>query len=99
MTFGEIDRAVSSRSRVIKLEQQNRANFDYTQATLIIKGVGLVLGSKEQFPGIEEAYPGIFDNIVEEKQQKLQEKRDELSVLRFKQFAQSYNNKYIGGAK
>jgi hypothetical protein len=32
--------------------------------------------------------------MVEKQQQELQQKRDELSALRFRQFAQSYNKKW-----
>ena len=57
--------------------------------------LGLVLGSKEEFPSVEQAYPGVFEDLVEKKQDELQEKKDELSALRFRQFAQSYNNKFV----
>ena len=99
MTIGEVLRAVESRNRVRQLEAQDKATYDYIQATLIVKGVAITLGSSSNFPGIEEAYPGIFDNIVDKKQEEKQRRKDELSVLRFKQFAQSYNKRYEGGAK
>lgn len=99
MTLGEIQRAVESKNRIKRLEAQDRATYDYIQATLIIKGVAITLGSGGNFPGIEEAYPGIFENIVDKKQEELQQKKDELSALRFKQFAQSYNKRFEGGAR
>jgi hypothetical protein len=77
------------------VEAQERATYEYIQASLIIKGVGMVLGSKEEFPTVEEAYPGIFEDLVEKKQEEIQQKKDELSALRFKQFAQSYNKKFV----
>lgn len=80
--------------RVKRLEDQEKATYDYIQATLIIKGVGIALGSKEEFPAVEEAYPGVFNNLTEKKQDELQQKKDELSALRFRQFAQSYNKKF-----
>ena len=95
MTLREIDNAIRSKNRVRKIEAQERASFDYAHATLIIKGVGIALGSKQEFPSLEEAYSGIFEDLVEQKRDELQEKKDELSALRFRQFAQSYNNKFV----
>jgi hypothetical protein len=77
-----------------KIEAQEKATYDYIQATLIIRGVGIALGSKEDYPTVEQSYPGIFEDMVEKQQQELQQKRDELSALRFRQFAQSYNKKW-----
>lgn len=94
MTLREIENYVKSRLRVRKIEAQEKATYDYIQATLIIKGVGIALGSKEDFPSVEQAYPGVFSDLVEKKQDELQQKRDELSALRFKQFAQSYNKRF-----
>jgi hypothetical protein len=94
MTLREIDNYIKSRLRVRKLANQEKATYDYIQATLIIKGVGIALGSKEEFPTVEQAYPGIFEDLVEKKQDELQAKKDELSALRFRQFAQSYNKKW-----
>ena len=99
MTLREIERAIQSHIRVKKVEAQERATYEYIQASLIIKGVGMVLGSKEEFPTVEEAYPGIFEDLVEKKQEEIQQKKDELSALRFKQFAQSFNRNYQEVAK
>lgn len=98
MTLAEIERAVASKNRIRKFEARERATYDYIHATLIIKGVGIALGSKEDYPSIELCYPGIFDEA--KKQEEIKQKQEELSVLRFKQFAQAYNKRYeIGGAK
>jgi hypothetical protein len=95
MTLREIERAVKSRERVRKIETQERATYDYIHATLIIRGIGIALGSKEEYPTIEQTYPGIFEDLAETKKDELQEKKDELSALRFRQFAQSYNSKFV----
>lgn len=76
------------------MESQERATYDYIQASLIIKGFSIVMGSKENYPTIGEAYPGIMDDIQKANDEKIQERKADLSVLRFKQFAQSYNKKY-----
>ena len=93
MTLAELNRAIESKKRVQKIQAQERASFDYILSTLVVKGFSIAMGSKESYPTIEQAYPGIFDELKEEKQDLLQQKKDELSILRFKQFAQSYNHK------
>ena len=92
MTFAEIERAIKSANRVRKLQAQEKATYDYILANLITKGVSKVLGDKSSYPSIEEAYPGVFDDIIAEK--KAEEHRMNLSALRFKQFAQSYNSNF-----
>ena len=93
MTFAEIHREVDSKVRIKRLEAQEKATYDYILAQLITKGVSKVLGDKSNYPSIEEAYPGVFDDVIEERKAKVEEQRMNLSALRFKQFAQSYNNK------
>lgn len=94
MTIAEIHRAVKSKVRIRKKEAQDRATFDYIQAKLIVKGVAKVLGDKANYPTLEEAYPGLFDDVIEDSKAKVQEHKIKLSALRFKQFAQSYNKQY-----
>ena len=93
MTFGELDRATKSAIRVRKIQIQEKASYDYILAQLIAKGVSKVLGDKSNYPTIEEAYPGVFDDVIAERKAKIEEQKMNLSALRFKQFAQSYNNK------
>lgn len=95
MTPGEIVRYAASRARVRKYETQERASCDYVLASLIVKGVAITLGSKETYPSIEEAYPGVFDDIAKAKSETIHEQKMNLSALRFRQFAQSYNKKFI----
>ena len=92
MTFAEIQRAVDSKVRVLKQNAQEKATYDYILAQLITKGISKVLGDKSSYPSIEEAYPGIFDDVIAERKAKAEEQRMNLSALRFKQFAQSYNS-------
>lgn len=100
MTPAEIVRAIESKNRVVKRQAQERASFDYILANLICKGVSITLGSKESFPRITEAYPGLFDAEAKAKEEEIKQHKMDLSALRFKQFAQSYNMNYQkGGAK
>jgi hypothetical protein len=94
MTIAEIQREVKSVIRVRKLESQEKASYDYILANLIVKGVAKCLGDKSEYPTIEKAYPNLFDDIAAEREQKIQEQKMNLSAIRFKQFAQSYNKNF-----
>lgn len=96
MTFGELDRVIESRVRVKKKEHQEKASFDYILAELVGRSIARIYSSSAKYPHISEIYPTLFDS--EEVEQKKQEKRVELSALRFKQFANSFNANFKGGA-
>ena len=96
MTLAEIRRAIESKRRVREIDTRERATFDYLLADLIGRSIARVYSSSNKMPSLAEAYPSLFSE--EELEEKIQEKRDELSVLRFKQFAQSHN-KNFGGVK
>ena len=91
MTLAELNRALESKARVKKIEQQEKASFDYILADMIGRSVARVYSSANHLPDISEMYPSLFDS--QEIQQRKQEKINELSALRFKQFAQAYNDK------
>lgn len=92
MTPAELERALASRLRVKKVEAQERASYDYILAELIGRSVARIYSSTVGYPAINEVYPTLFDS--EEIIQKKQEKKAELSALRFKQFANSFNAKF-----
>jgi hypothetical protein len=94
MTPAEVNRAIQSKIKLRKIEAQERASYDYTQASLIVKGISILLGSKQSFPTIQEVYPSMFDELIKEQEEKTFKNKMDLSVLRFKQFAQSYNTNY-----
>lgn len=94
MTPGEIIRAIDSKNRIVKIEAREKASYDYIQATLIVKGISICLGDKSPFPTLEEAYPGVFNEVLPEQQEKIEKQKIELSALRFRQFAQSYNDRF-----
>jgi hypothetical protein len=92
MTFAEIERAVNSYARVQKIKAKEQATYDYILANLIAKGVSKALGDKSEYPSIHEVYTGLFEDVIEERRAKAEEQRINLSALRFKQFAQTYND-------
>lgn len=92
MTLSELTRAIESKKRIDKARLQEKANFDYILANLIGKSISRIYSSSNKMPDISEVYPTLFDS--KEVEEKKQEKRDELSALRFKQFADSFNSKF-----
>lgn len=92
MTIGELSRAVRSAQRNRKAQAREKASFDYTLAQAIGRACGLAFGTiKSEFPDIATYYPSLFDS--EEVKQKKQERQAELSALRFKQFAEAFNQR------
>lgn len=92
MTIGELDRLIKSKQRQDKNRAKERAVLDYTLAVL----VGRAMSADEQhpFPELYDAYPGVFAEEIEANQKALQEQHDNLSALRFIQFAESFNQKF-----
>lgn len=91
MTFAELERVLESKRRTIQNQERKKAIYDYKLADLIGRSVARIHNANNRFPTLGEAYPNLFEE--EEVAEKIQEKKDELSVIRFKQFAQSYNRK------
>lgn len=92
MTIAEVIRAIESKKRQQKAEAQEKAVFDYILADMIGRSVSRIYSSSNHMPQLNEVYSTLFDSEEIEAQQ--QAKRDELSALRFKQFAQSFNKKF-----
>ena len=93
MTIAEIGRHIEAYQKIKKMKEREKASYDYILSTLIVKGFSISMGSKEAYPSINEAYYGLFDDVEKANEEKIQQRKDELSVLRFKQFAQSYNER------
>lgn len=93
MTFAEVFRAIESYNRTKKAQQQEQAYFDYILADLIGRSVARIHSSTNKMPDVEKAYPALFND--EEIQEQKQRKQAELSALRFKQFANSYNKRFL----
>lgn len=97
MTIAEINRHIKSRDRVRKLEEQEKASHNYILADLIGRSVARIYSSSNCMPEIYEAYPTLFDS--KELEEKKAEMKAELSAIRFKQFAASFNKKFKEEAK
>ena len=76
-----------------KLEAKEKASTSYIQALLIGRVVLSAFDSNITVPKIHEVYPSLFqeDKTAEKK---IVEQQNLLSALRFKQFADSFNNRY-----
>lgn len=92
MTLAELERAIESKKRMQKAEAQEKATFDYILADLIGRSVSRIYSSSSHMPEISEVYPTLFNS--KEIEEKKQEKKAELSALRFKHFAESYNKQF-----
>jgi hypothetical protein len=92
MSFAELNRALSSRKRIIKQQAQEKASFDYILADLIGRSVGRSFSSSNKYPDITEVYPALFnDSQIQEQRENIQ---NELNIARFKQFAESHNKRF-----
>ena len=92
MTFAELDRLMASRKRVEKYQAQQKATYDYILAAMIGRAFASSMDSKAQFPEIHDVYPSLFDK--EEREAQKQEQSNQLSALRFKQYANFHNKKF-----
>lgn len=98
MSLAELKRAMESKLRVRKIEAKEKATFDYILANLIGVSVSRCFSSsKTDYPTLEEVYPSLFEEEVNQKREEKIAKQNELSALRFKLFAESYNKKFGGG--
>lgn len=97
MTIAELVRYMASKKRQVENEQRIRATMDYIQADLIGKSISRIYSSSATMPDISEAYPSLFDS--KEIQAIKQEKKQELSAIRFKEFANSFNKRFKEVAK
>lgn len=97
MTIAELERAIQSKKRCQKQQAQEKASFDYALADLIGRSIARIYNSSNRMPEISAVYPTLFDS--KEIEERKAEQKAKLSAARFKQFAESYNKKFKGGAK
>lgn len=92
MTIAELIRAIESYKRRTKAAAQEKAAHDYILADLIGRSVSRIYSSSSKMPTLAEAYPSLFDG--EEIAEQQQQRKDELSAMRFKQFANAFNSRF-----
>ena len=92
MTLGELQRLFEAKQEVYKARAREKAENNYILAGLIGINLSRVFNASIEIPPIEEVYPNLFD--VEQIREEKQNKKQELSVLRFKQFAQAFNKNF-----
>lgn len=97
MTIAELTREIESKKRQQAEQAKDRASFDYILADLIGRSIARIHSSSNKLPTLAEAYPSLF--VADEVEEQIQKKKDELSAIRFKQFAASFNKRLEGGAK
>lgn len=97
MTIAELERALESKRRIEKARAQEQASFDYILADLIGRSVARIYGSANKMPELIEVYPSLFESQQIDEQKAV--RQDELSALRFKQFANAFNKRFSGGGK
>ena len=95
MTLGEIKRKIESCRRVRLMETKQQAQLDYILADAIGRSVARIYGGSAKYPPLYEMYPSLFDD--EEYKRQEEERRNELSAIRFRQFADNFNKRFKGG--
>ena len=91
MTLAEVKRQIESKKRQMKMVSQEKAMFDYILGDLIGRSISRIYSASGKYPQLIEAYPSLFDGEVLEAQR--QSVKNEISINRFKQFAQAFNSK------
>lgn len=77
---------------MMKFEEKQQALANYKLADLIGHSVARIHNKANKYPSLFEAYPKLF--MEQQDEEKIQEQKDELSAIRFKQFADSFNKNY-----
>ena len=93
--MNEYLRYMKSKKRVEKSKLQERAMMDWFLADLIGKSIRRLYSNSAKLPEFQDYYSVFFNEEQKEDiEQKKQERKDELSALRFKQFAHSHNQNF-----
>jgi hypothetical protein len=69
MTYKEILASIEGYQKRQKSELQTKALIAYRQADTLAMLVGIVFGSKQQHPALQDAFPGIFPELEQPRQQ------------------------------
>lgn len=94
MTIAELERFIQSRNRVNRAKAKEKAALDYILSNLIGINVMHSMSTSVELPTLQEAYSFLFGEEAAKIEEEKRAKATELSTLRFKQFAKSYNKKF-----
>lgn len=83
---------VESAKRKEKRRLQEQALLLYRLGDLVGHSVARLYSNSAKYPELETAFPFCFD--VEQKEEERAANQDKLSILRFKQFAKTFNKKF-----
>lgn len=74
------------------MQAKEKASFDYILADLIGRSIARIYSSSSNLPSIAETYPSLF--VADEIAAQQRKRKEELSALRFKQFAAAFNKRF-----
>lgn len=95
MTLAELYRLLIAKRKTEARKLKQRAQMDYKLADLFGISMARLYSDGIELPNIEEYYDFLFtDEDKKLIQEKKQERLDELSAIRFKQFADSFNKRF-----
>lgn len=97
MTLAELERAIRSFKRTRDVKQQEIATQNYILACLTGTSIAAYFSEDITMPKIEEVYPNLFKEKADDTAKTKQDLKTELSVARFKQFADFHNKKFGEG--
>lgn len=97
MTLAELIRLIESKKRTQERLLKEHATFDYLHADLVGRSLARIYSSSNKYPSIAEAYPSLFSQ--EQVEETVQQKKDEASAIRFRQFTQSFNQRFQQGGE
>lgn len=86
---------VESKKRVKEYELKEKAQLDYILADAIGRSISRIYSSSAKLPDISQLYPTLFNE--EEVEEEVANRKMELSAIRFKQFADSFNARFKEG--
>lgn len=94
MTICELNRFIESWSRQRQRAEQDKAVHNYILANMIGRSIGSLLSEEITMPPIEEIYSSLFSDKADKAKQEKIDKATEISVARFKQFANFHNKNF-----
>ena len=94
-TLAEIERKLASIRKIQDRKNREKAYFIYSLSNLMTISMARLFNKEAKMPSLEECFPDFFDSeeIVQEKE----EQQANISAIRFKMFADSFNKRFREG--